>query len=123
MAKTDEDYDWALGFEAATVPVESLPARPAEPMPPAPDAGDGEQKQYARALSEHAERMRGYDGDMAVLLSANANWSEVRTPLPDRETAEGQVKEFMAINATNPLVRNVGLYRTPTVKWERVELS
>ncbi|AYD82030.1 hypothetical protein I5G60_gp35 [Mycobacterium phage Saguaro] len=119
----DEDYEWALGFDAATVPVESMPPQPQEPLPLGPDASEAEQRAYAGRLAEYAEAKRRYDADVAALLTSDANWSSQRTPLATREEAEAHVKEFLAVHATNPLVRNAGLYRAPRREWERVELS
>lgn len=115
-------YDYALGFEAWTGPAEKLPPQPMEPLPPSPEATASDGERYARALSEHAEAKRKYEAELNSMTDDDANWSEQRTPLPGtKDEAAQQVKEFAALHQTNPLVRNVGLYRTPTVKWERVQ--
>jgi hypothetical protein len=119
----DDGYDWALGFEAANVPGDSMPAQPQEPIPPAPDAAEAEQRGYVERLSEYNEAKRRYDADVAALLSSDTNWAFQVSTRPSREEATDQVKEFLAAHALNPLVRNAGLYRAPSRTWERVELT
>ncbi|QGH75284.1 hypothetical protein I5G61_gp36 [Mycobacterium phage Quesadilla] len=117
-------YDYALGFEAWTGPAEKLPAQPMEPLPVASDAPEGEQDRYAKALSAHQDAKRAYEADLFALTAKDENWSQQYTPLgQNKAAAEEQVKEFAALHFTNPLVRNVGLYRTPVVKWEKLDLS
>lgn len=116
------NYDYALGFEAWTGPADKLPAQPMEPLPTGPDATPDEQDRYAKALSAHADAKRAYEAELAALTAKDENWSQQYTPLDGpKEAAAEKVKEFMALHQTNPLVRNPGLFRTPSVKWERIE--
>ncbi|AYP70023.1 hypothetical protein I5G62_gp37 [Mycobacterium phage CRB2] len=114
-------YDYALGFDAWTGPAEKLPAQPMEPLPPGPDATTDAQDRHVRALADHTDAKRKYEAELRALTKDDGNWSEQRTPLGrNKDEALEKVKEFDALHATNPLVRNVGLYRTPVVKWEQV---
>ncbi|QWY84378.1 hypothetical protein SEA_KNOCKER_36 [Mycobacterium phage Knocker] len=119
----DEDYEFAVAFEVADIPGETLPPQPQEPLPPAPDAGTAEQAAYADAVAAYLEAMRVYNGNIAALLASDANWRYVRTTMATRKAAEDQVREVMAVHAANPLVRNIGLDRTPRIEWERVDLT
>jgi hypothetical protein len=115
-------YDYALGFEAWTGPAESLPPQPMEPLPPGPDATTDAQDRHVRALADHTDAKRKYEAALHALVGKDENWSEQFTPLGgNKETAAEQVNEFAVLHQTNPLVRNVGLYRTPRVKWEKID--
>ncbi|UJQ86558.1 hypothetical protein SEA_PENGUINLOVER67_36 [Mycobacterium phage PenguinLover67] len=114
-------YDYALGFDAWTGPVEKLPPQPMEPLPPGPDATTDEQDRHVRALADHTDAKRKYEAELRKLTADDANWTEQRTPLgQNKAEAQEKVDEFAALHETNPLVKNVGLYRTPVVKWELV---
>lgn len=115
-------YEYALGFDAWTGPVEKLPPQPMEPLPPGPDATVEEQDRHVRALADHTDAKRAYETELRKLTADDGNWTTQRTPLPvtTKDDAETSVAEFAELHATNPLVKNVGLYRTPAVKWELV---
>lgn len=123
MTNPAEDRIWAVAFEVADIPGETLPPQPAEPLPPKPDATEAEQAAYAESLLQHAEALRVYNGNIAALLASDANWRYVRTEMVDRQAAEDQVKEVMSVHLNNPLVRNIGLDSAPRVEWRREKLA
>ncbi|QHB37769.1 hypothetical protein I5G63_gp028 [Mycobacterium phage Imvubu] len=122
-APEDDGYVYAVGFEVADIPGETLPPQPQEPLPPSPDAGTAEQAAYADAVAAHLEAMRVYNGNIAAMLASEAYWRYVRTEMPTREAAEAQVREVLAVHTANPLVRNIGLDRVERPEWERVALT
>lgn len=117
------EYVYAVAFEVADIPGDTLPSQPAEPLPPSPDADAAEQAVYAEGLVRHLEAVRVYNGNVAAMLASEEYWRTVRTEMPDREAAEAQVREVLLVHTANPLVRNIGLDRAVRPEWERVELS
>ncbi|AXN53305.1 hypothetical protein PBI_THONKO_33 [Mycobacterium phage Thonko] len=118
--ESDSDFDWGVGFDVATIPADMLPVRPTEPVPPLPGAPNNEQTAYAAQLAEYQRLLREYEGQVAALLSDDTHWTFTVRPCDSREDADLAYVEMLSAHATNPLVRNVSLCRTPTIVWERV---